>query len=209
MKKNLSLIILGGFLFLFGYIMIERSCDAKLDTDIAELQGLYDAHKTETEVKEKEWAEQRKVLQAENKKWMKEAGEWEKYGEEKVEEVRVADTELRKLRDEYPDITDVEGRLENVLAQNMALEEKFNKMQEAYLSEKQNTLRLKSVIDNKDIEILGLEDRLRDKDTLLKLSEGIVVKQRKRINSLKTGRTLSQVLAIGGWSVALYKTLVE
>ena len=194
---------------MFGYIMIERSCDAKLDTDIAELQGFYDAHKAETKAKEKEWEEQRKVLEAENKKWMKEAQEWEEYADEKVKEVRVADTELRKLRDEYPDITDVEGKLKNVLAQNVTLEEKFNKMQEAYLSEKQNTLRLKSVIDNKDIIILGLEDRLRDKDTLLKLSEELVGKQRKRIISLKTGRTLSQVLAIGGWSVALYKTLVE
>ena len=209
MKKTISLVALGGLLFLFPYIMIERSCDAKLGEDIASLQGQYDSYKAETEAKEEEWQEERQVLTAEIKKWMKEATEWEEYGAGKAEEATSKDAEIAKLKAEYPNIQDKDEKIRNLLAQNMALEEQYHNMQEAYESEKQQVLRLKSVIDNKDMIILGLERRLQDKDTLLKLSEELVVKQRKRITSLKTGRTLSQVLAIGGWSVALYKTVIE
>jgi chromosome segregation ATPase len=207
-KSKLTLVIIGGLLFLFPYILIERSCDARLGEDIAELQGLYDARSEEIKEKEEEWAEERKALAEEIEKWIGEAIEWEDHAEKKTDEAEAKDVVVAKLRAEYKKLEDKDEKIQNLLSQNIALEEQYHNMQEAYGARGQEILRLKSVIDNKDIIIMGLEERLRDKDTLLKLSEELAAKQRKRITSLKTGRTLSQILAIGGWSVALYKTVI-
>lgn len=209
MKNKLTLIILGGLLFLFPYILIERSCDARIDTDIAELQGSYDAHKEKTKAEEEAWQKERKALNTQIKKWMNEAVEWEGHAKEYAGEAKAKDVIVADLREEYKILETETEKIVNLLAQNMALAEQYDGMKKAYESRGQEILRYKSVIDTKDIIIMRMEKSLDRKDSLLKLSEELVGKQRKRINSLKTGRTLSQVLAIGGWSVALYKTLVE
>ena len=209
MKNKLGIFILGGLLFLFPYILIERSCDAKIDADIAELQGSYDAHKEKAKAEEEAWERERQALNAEVKKWMNEAVEWETHATEYAGEAKSKDKTIAKLKAEYPNIEDKDEKIANLLAQNIVLGEVAENFEKAYLAEKQSNLRLKGIIDTKDIIIMGLEEKLRDKDTLLALSEDIVGKQRKRINNLKSGRTLSQVLAIGGCTVALYKTFVK
>jgi len=209
MKSKLTLVILGGLLFLFPYIMIERSCDARLGEDIANLKGQYESYKEEAEAKEKEWKEERAALAREIEQWMDEAIEWEDYAEKKTDEAEAKDVVVAKLREDYKTLATKDEKIANLLAQNLALEEQYHDMREAYESRGQEILRLKSVIDNKDIIIMGLDERLAEKDALLKLSEELAATQRKRITSLKTGRTLSQILAIGGWSVALYKTVIQ
>ena len=192
------------------FILIERACDeGPTDDELSRTKRLYEEYKAEVKKEEQEWKKERVRLEREIKGLENEADEWKAESWKYKGTVIARDKEIKDLKGVYPTLQDKDEKIKNLLAQNILLTASLDEAKQGWAAEEQGNLRLRGIIDTKDIIILKLERQLENKDALLKLSEELVATQDRKIKSLKLGRTLSQVLAIGGVSVALWQTLAN
>ena len=192
------------------FILIERACDeGPTDSELQRIEGQYEEYKAEVKAEEAEWKKERGRLETTIKGLTKEAETWEEASNSRLAVIARKDRAIAKLKEDYEGLEDKGEKIKNLLAQNIQLKQRGDSAIEGWQAEKQANLRLKGIINTKDIIILKLDRQIENKNALLKLSEKLVATQKKRIKSLKLGRTLSQVLAVGGVSVALYQTLLN
>lgn len=210
-KLKLPLLIFGLIIILIIILQVKSCIKEQNLTQVAKLQGQFDAYKTEAEISKADLLKAQEALKEEVAVRMDEITELRTESEENQAEIESQNSEIADLKAKFSLIPqeDKDAQILNLSAQITGLE-KIIEVKDLEITNKIEESKRWEGLYNLQLDYTDkLEAQLRKTENLLMISQQINKKYESKIRGLKLGRTIERLATIPLAAYASYQLYKE